>query len=324
MKKSRTRVAIGLLAGAVAWAVLAAPASAAFWGRNGKISFWGNDGGGPAQIYVMNPDGSGKTNLSNTSSFTDGFGRWSRDGRQLVFSRTDASAPFGTTTFDIYTMAADGSGVTRLTNETSYQDLFPAWTAGGQIVFQRAPIGDPGWGECPIHSALWVMNADGTGAYQLTPSSMTACVAATSPFGGWVVFTGSTDGDASLQLFVIKLNGAGLRQLSPAGTTFDFRPNWSPDGTRILFLNGPAPSHSNLSVWTVSLIGGHRSQVLGSVPSWDAPVYSPDGRFIALHTCDGGCRIFIAHNDGTGLTQLTFPGPGQFDANVDWQPLRFF
>ena len=50
--------------GTCALASAAAPAQAAFPGVNGKIAFSHRDAGGDWEIYVMNADGSGQTNIT--------------------------------------------------------------------------------------------------------------------------------------------------------------------------------------------------------------------------------------------------------------------
>ncbi len=60
-------------------------------------------------IFVMNSDGSGLTNISN-NAFIENLPSWSPDGTQIAFA-SNREGPAG----DIYVMDADGSNVTRLT-----------------------------------------------------------------------------------------------------------------------------------------------------------------------------------------------------------------
>jgi Tol biopolymer transport system component len=85
-------------------------------------------GGGHANIYAMNAsDGSGLTQLTNEGA--DGNPSWSRSG-QIAFESTRGGGPCcvdGVYNVDIYKMNADGSAVTRLTNNPAY-DQGPAWS----------------------------------------------------------------------------------------------------------------------------------------------------------------------------------------------------
>ncbi len=67
------------------------------------------------EIYVMNADGSGQTNLTNDAA-SDFKSAWSPDGSKIAFSRDH----------EIYVMNADGSGQTNLTNNPA-ADSTPAW-----------------------------------------------------------------------------------------------------------------------------------------------------------------------------------------------------
>src|SRR5437660_277310 len=70
---------------------------------NGKIAFNTNRDGNE-EIYVMNPDGTGQTRLTNDAA-SDVGPAWSPDGLKIAFNRG----------FDIFVMDADGSSPTRLT-----------------------------------------------------------------------------------------------------------------------------------------------------------------------------------------------------------------
>jgi cytochrome c peroxidase len=90
------------------------------------------------------------------------------DGNQIVFAYTDIGGQRGVwneeSTFHIFKVNADGSGLTQLT-EGPHNDFDPVWLPDGRIAFISDRRG--GFGRChqrsvPVYT-LHVMNADGTG-----------------------------------------------------------------------------------------------------------------------------------------------------------------
>jgi len=74
----------------------------------------------PADVYVMNADGSGKINLTKSPEVAEGDPSWSPDGTKITFT-SDREGDS-----DIYTMDADGSEVTQVTN-SRHNDYSPDW-----------------------------------------------------------------------------------------------------------------------------------------------------------------------------------------------------
>lgn len=72
-------------------------------------------------IWTMNPDGSGKTNLTNDNGTGEIQPAFSPDGTKIVFVSDENSS-----NLELYSMNSDGSEVTRLTNDAVRQDN-PDW-----------------------------------------------------------------------------------------------------------------------------------------------------------------------------------------------------
>ena len=87
------------------------------------ISFTAFNRHGNAEIYVMNPDGSNETNLTNNTDH-DEYSAWSPDGTEIAF-RSDRDG-----NREIYVMNSDGSNVRRLTNNAA-RDQDPSWSPDG-------------------------------------------------------------------------------------------------------------------------------------------------------------------------------------------------
>jgi WD40 repeat protein len=73
------------------------------------------------EIFVVNADGSGETNITNTPvSVLDSNPSWSPTGAEIAFERF----PVGVGATNVYRMASDGSGVTQVTTTTGFN---PDW-----------------------------------------------------------------------------------------------------------------------------------------------------------------------------------------------------
>lgn len=95
----------------------AAPA----WSPDGtRIAFFAGDSGNATNIFLVNADGSGTTNITNQNSGYNEDPSWSPDGQMLAFW-SDRSG-----NHEIYVMRLDGSGLMNLTNSPT-RDENPSW-----------------------------------------------------------------------------------------------------------------------------------------------------------------------------------------------------
>ncbi len=153
--------------------------------------------------------------------------KWSPDGRTLVFESTLDGR------YSVYTIRADGTGLTRLTvNEFNNEQ--PTWSPDGtHIAFSSDESG---------HLDLFVMNADGTGRRRLTSMPGGGYYGASfSPNGRWIVFQGRPDNALVRdRVYVVAADGTGLRMVSDSAYGAE-GPRWSADGATIAFHQVPYP-----------------------------------------------------------------------------------
>jgi len=90
------------------------------WGARG-IVYQANDNAGHKQVFFINPDGSGKKQLTNGKN-NDGQPVWSRDGGS-IFWRSDQNG----TAWAIYVMNFDGSNPRRVINNVAPHPDFWGW-----------------------------------------------------------------------------------------------------------------------------------------------------------------------------------------------------
>jgi Tol biopolymer transport system component len=120
-----------------------------------------------AEIYVINPDGTGLTRLT-FNNYEERAPSWSPDGSRIVFMASVGTHP-GTPgqKFEICVMNADGMNFVQLTDNAVF-DGTPTFSPDGQkILFHRTMPPPPMTTERQTQQ-LWMMNADGTGQMQLT------------------------------------------------------------------------------------------------------------------------------------------------------------
>jgi Tol biopolymer transport system component len=86
-------------------------------------------------VYVMNADGSKKTNLTKTG--TDSGPEWSPDGTEIAFSSSRGGDS------DIYTMDSDGSNVTQVTTDPGANDTNAGWQPLPKATVHQPDTGGP-------------------------------------------------------------------------------------------------------------------------------------------------------------------------------------
>jgi len=168
---------------------------------------------GQGEIFVMNPDGTGQSNLTNNAR-EDLDPCLSSDGTRIVFEAWP-----GDMGGEVFIMDADGSNEQNLSNNPD-EDYDPAFSPdGSKIVFCSDRDGD--W-------EIYLMNADGSGQTNLTHSAATTDrVPSFSPDGSNIVYA------SDFNIWLIGVDGANKRQVTTSGS--DYYPSFSPDGEHIVF-----------------------------------------------------------------------------------------
>jgi WD40 repeat protein len=146
---------------------------------------------------------------------------FSPDSRKILF--TAIMSPAGDTDRAIFTVNADGSGLTTLFDVPGAYDSGPAWSpAGNRIAFESDA--DVAGGNPEHDTEIWTMAADGSDAHQLTHNALHDEGAAWSPDGKLLAYSSGPDNEHE-DIDVMTSTGQHLRQL----TTFpglDESPDW--------------------------------------------------------------------------------------------------
>lgn len=193
--------------------------------------------------------------------------------------------------WEIYTINADGSNETRLTNN-SVDDGSPTFSPNGaKIAFNSARDGN---------AEIYMMNADGTDQRRLTNNPALDSNPTISPDGTKIAFVSTRDGNSEIYM----MNADGTNQIrltnNPAN---DFDPAFSPDGTKIAFVSA---RDGNWEIYVMDADGSNQIN-LSNNPALDrSPTFSPDGERIAFTSYrDGNAEIYVMTAMGYSQTRLT-------------------
>jgi Tol biopolymer transport system component/streptogramin lyase len=205
----------------------------------------------------------------------------------------------------IFTMAPDGSNVTRVTPDLPGDAFHAAWSPDGtRIAFD-------------MEFDIYVIDVGSGDVNALTSDGMSS-TPAWSPDGTRIAFHRDVSAGDS-EIFVMNADGTDPTRLTD-DPAFDLGPTWSPDGTRIAFQSN---RNGNPDIWVMGSDGSSPS-VLVATPDYEAfPAWSPDGSRIAFGAARGeagvsGEGLYVANADGSGLVQLT-EGTG-VDPSPTWSP----
>jgi Tol biopolymer transport system component len=217
-------------------------------------------------IWSVNVDGTGLTNLTMGATGNDRSPAWSPDGKHIAFlSRRDyvtgccpedlwimdsdgrnprkldekASAPdwspdgskiayssYKSGRFQVYVVSPDGTGSRNISN-SSFTDNNPKWSSNGTKILFNGIRGGLG-------VETYIMNSDGTDQQNLAPTLGVSAAAVWSNDGMHIALHASMDMQQN-DIFRINADRTGLRNLTPATGSNERNPYWSPDGKQLVF-----------------------------------------------------------------------------------------
>jgi len=226
------------------------------WSPNGgAIAFDGKRAGADeAQVYVI-PNNGGEARAVSHHATSVSHVSWSPDGKSIYFTAPDPKTAeakereaakddvFG---FDenyqqthIWRVAVDTGAETRVTSGDDFAVLdYQLSRDGRKIAHHRAPNPLLGYAD---QSEVWVMDADGSHAVQLTKNEIPESGASLSPSGSELLFLAAANERFekyyNRKIFVMPAAGGTARIVSPADVPYEVqRAVWSKDGKAIYFL----------------------------------------------------------------------------------------
>jgi len=297
------------------------PQPTPFGGGAGRIAFVSNRDGN-LEIYIMNADGSGETNLTRNPD-PDFAPAWSPDGAQLAF----VSVPSGGQDARLVVAQADGSNPRLVSGSLGYNLAFltgagatittppsdfprPAWSPDGkQLVFVAA------------NGQLATVRADGSGVMTLvaaggSPPSVIYSYPTWSPDGRRIVFAQLDTASGRQDLMVINADGSGLQPLVVNGA-YNRDPAWSPDGKRIAFASNVDAGFNE--IYVINADGSNQQRLTTNTSDDTVPTWSPDGAFLAyVSSQNASADLSVMAADGSG--QIILTENAAEDIDPAWSP----
>jgi Tol biopolymer transport system component len=310
-----------------------APAAVADRGpsANGRLAFsvTSDTGGGTIKLF------DGATGLTHVA-FEDVTARddgllvearelsWAPRGGRIAFSGRPCTETFeGCYPFDLFTVAADGTKLHRLTATPNLSEESPDWSPDrSSIAFvRRSPTALPA---APTVSEIWVRKGgqerrlSSVGGWDEDPSY--------SPDGNRIAFSTTRDGNS--EIYVMNADGTQAGRLTESPGAADRMPTWSPDGSTIAWVSDGG---GDREIWRMPVAGGQPSQLTDNDADDQHPAWSPDGTkiaFVSDRVLNELSGIFDAINtmtmnaDGTAQVAHTDHGNGTYAVNPSWERIN--
>jgi len=203
---------------------------------------------------------------------------------------------------DIYTMRADGSGLTNITNNFA-TDAYPFWSPDGkQIAFMSDRDGS---------NQIYLMNANGSNVVQLTNGEGNYWFDVNgytpwSPDGRKLIFFHKLPDEQAYKLYVMAIDGDNITTLTNEPDEY-YLPSWSPDGNYVAFVTDTGRAPKNLFI--VDSDGNHLTEVTkdlnpGEVFSFDyewspddSSLFFPTNKNLYRYTADGIVAVITGDVD---------------------------
>ena len=208
--------------------------------------------------------------------------------------------------YEIYSVASDGSNVTRLTNAEPTGKYFPRWSPDGKILLYWTHSSDPA-----ASDEYWLQDDGKTDLF----ANMVQPYVSFSPDGQTVVMSSSSE-PSSMEIFTVPVTGGDGTRLTD-NSAKDFMPAWSPDGKTIAFVS----DREGLQyIYLMDADGGNQRRLTTNEFPELSPAWSPDGTQLAFFSGNNDVtNIYIVGSDGAGTGNITNQESG-YNEDPTWSP----
>ncbi|MFG0242200.1 MAG: DPP IV N-terminal domain-containing protein [Phycisphaerales bacterium JB054] len=236
------------------------------WSPDGTRLAFASDRDGSRSLYTLNLHDGTTTRLTHTDA-KDSSPAWSADGTQIAFV-SDRDSSRG----EIYVINADGSDPVRITTNDRYEEV-PAWSPDGRhLAFGALAQTDH---EADQTLQIFSIDLATRTERQLTALPGHNSAPRFSPDGTLIAFYGSVgERFTGADIYIIAPDGANLTNLTNDPEP-DWQPDFSADGSRILFCRGPG---NPLDIWVMHADGSNRLRLTSDPARDEQPRWRPPTR----------------------------------------------
>jgi TolB protein len=228
---------------------------------------------------------------------------WSPDGTKIAYVYSKYEHILKT---DIRVMDSSGKNKRILTDSVSGRfNWEPTWSPDSKRIAFVAEGED--------NSGIWVVDADGNNRVNLINSPASTSFPAWSPDGKTIAFVSFQIPPSPPELMAMDFDGSNARRLegpNPVvpGTSPPFI--WSPDGSKLLFVNESLEQNRAFELWVMNADSHNMTMLLSNAYF---PVWSPDGSKIAyVSDIAGKPDVWVTNGDGSNPTRLTTNGNSRY------------
>lgn len=211
---------------------------------------------GSLEIYTSKLDGADLRQLTSNGAY-NAESTVSPDGKTIIFTSTKDGD------IDLYSMNVDGTNVRRITNRVGY-DGGAFFSPDGKMIVWRAGYPTTARDSAdylgllakrmvrPARVEIWVANADGSSARQITHLGGANFAPFFHPDGKRIIFSSNYENPRSgkFDLFLVNVDGSGLERVT-THPDFDSFPMWTRDGKKLIWAsnrNGRKAHETNLFI----------------------------------------------------------------------------
>jgi len=277
----------------------------------GKLVF-SSDSTGNSELFMMNPDGSGMEQITQTS-MGEIEPAISPGGSRIAYVKGS----------QIFVMDADGSNDIQLTDTYKnggnglHDSYHISWSPDGNKLLFISNRDD--------NEEIYIMNKDGSNPVNLTRNAAEDYIStdAWSPDGTRIVFWSNRSQNGIFDIYTMNPDGSDVRKLTNSKYN-DMGAAWSPAGGRMVF---SSDRDWNAELYLMNTDGSNIKRMTDHPDPDVSPVWSPDGNKIAFLSMIEGDQykydIFILDLSTGLIKDLTPDGYYKYnERDVDWSPIK--